>query len=91
MEPIIDFILDGELFSSRPWKIVPRVGEIVLLKNGEVWTEVTQVVWGDDSAAPPSSKRQWIQILCKQIEKPVQHPNAPAQATAKAAHDAGEN
>lgn len=68
MEPVVDFILDGELFASRLWKMIPRVGEIILLKNGDVWAEVTQVIWGDDSKSRSSMNRQWIQVVCKQID-----------------------
>lgn len=69
LRPIVDFILDGKLFASRDWDIIPRKGEIVLLRNGEIFAEVLQVIWGDDSATPRSLKRQWIQIVCKQVEK----------------------
>jgi hypothetical protein len=67
--PIIDIILDGAPFTSLfSWTLIPRAGEIVLLRNGDVWAKVTQVVWGDDSAAKSSGlDRQWIQILCKTI------------------------
>jgi hypothetical protein len=69
MQPIVEFILDGKLFAARTWQVIPRVGEVVLLKNGEVWAEVTQVVWGDDSKVPIGIERQWVQILCKTIER----------------------
>jgi hypothetical protein len=70
MQPIIDIVLDGSRFASRTtWTLIPRVGEVILLKNGEVWAKVTQVVWGDDSAASAAGlERQWIQVLCKTID-----------------------
>ena len=68
MDPIVEFILDGELFAQRNWKIIPRAGEIVLLNNGEIWSEVTQVIWSDDSQAR-HTERQWVQIVCKIIER----------------------
>lgn len=71
MNPVVDIILDGERYAARNWTIIPRVGEIVILKGGEVWAEVTQVVWGDDSAAGQFSNRQWIQLICKTIERPA--------------------
>ena len=64
MGQIVDFILDGELYAQRRWKTIPRVGETILLKNGEIFAEVRHVVWGDET---PELKRQWIQILCKTI------------------------
>lgn len=69
MQPLVDFILDGRLFAAKMWTAIPRVGEVVLLKDGKVWAEVTQVVWGDDSSAKASGiDRQWIQVLCKTME-----------------------
>lgn len=70
MKPIIDIILDGELFACREWEIIPRVGELVLLKKGDVWARVEQVLWGDDSAAPSSINRQWIHLVCKKTGRP---------------------
>lgn len=67
MQPIVEFILDGKLFAERNWAIIPRTGEIVLLKKGEVWAEVTQVIWGDDSTVLSGIKRQWVQVMCKTI------------------------
>lgn len=69
MQPLIDFIVDDELFASRStWGVVPRVGDTVLLKGGKVWVEVTRVVWSDDSAAEAHKlNRQWVQLLCKTI------------------------
>lgn len=69
MQPIVEFILDGKLFASRNWAIIPRSGEIVLLKKGSVWAKITQVVWGDDSQAPSGIERQWVQLVCKTIER----------------------
>ena len=69
MEPIVEFIMDGKLFASRSWIIIPRIGEIVLLRNGEIFAEVQNVFWGDDSASPSSMKRQWVQIICKQVDR----------------------
>lgn len=68
MNPVVDIILDGKIFGMRTWTIIPRIGEIVLLKNGEVWAKVKQVVWGNDSKAPPGVERQWIQLLCETID-----------------------
>lgn len=71
MEPIIDIILDGKLFTSRNiWKITPRVGEIILLKNGTVFAEVKQIVIGNDSA---NKNRQWIQLACETLSKSIAH------------------
>ena len=73
MKPLIDFILDGRPFAMRnTWDAIPRVGDTVIFKNGEVWADVVRVIWGDDSAASSVSiKRQWVQILCKTIENPT--------------------
>lgn len=75
MLPIIDILLDGNKFAMRnTWALVPRVGDTVILKNGEVFAEVTRVVWGDDSAATGAGlERQWVQLLCKTI---AQHDKA---------------
>lgn len=72
MKPLIDFILDGKLFAMRnTWDSIPRVGDTVIFKNGEVWADVVRVIWGDDSAASSASiERQWVQILCKTVENP---------------------
>jgi hypothetical protein len=71
MLPIIDILLDGRNFAIRnTWALIPRVGDTVLLKNGEVFAEVTRVVWSDDSAATGAGLpgRQWLQLLCKTID-----------------------
>lgn len=80
MDPIIEFIVDGKLFAQRNWRLIPRVGEIVLLRNGEVWVEVIQVYWGDDSAAPAATERQWVQLACKLIAAPTANREKPAGA-----------
>lgn len=65
MKPLIDFIVDGQKFAMRnSWDTIPRVGDTVILKGGEVWVEVTRVIWSDYSAA---IERQWVQLLCKTI------------------------
>jgi len=71
MPPMIDFIVDGKRFAARNWELIPRVGDTVILGNGKVWVEVTMVIWADDSAAPSSFERQWVQILCKTIDDPT--------------------
>lgn len=71
MEPIIDFIVDGKRFATRNWGSIPRVGDIVIWKGGEVWVEVTKVIWSDDSAMPASIDRPWVQISCKLIDDPT--------------------
>jgi len=73
MKPLIDFVVDGKQFAMRnTWDIVPRVGDTVILKGGEVWVEVTRVIWGDDSQAEAARlDRQWVQLLCKTIPDPT--------------------
>lgn len=68
MEPVVDIILDGKKFAMRNWGIIPRVGDTVILKDGEIFAEVSRVVWGDDSACR-HKERQWVQLVCKTIEK----------------------
>lgn len=72
-KPLIDIIVDGELFAMRnSWDAVPRVGDTVILKGGEVWVEVTRVIFSDDSAAAYAGlDRQWVQLLCKTIQDPT--------------------
>lgn len=67
MKPIIDIILDGKIFGQRNWEIIPRAGDTILLKDGEIYATVKQVVWGDDSRAAPH-ERQWVQIVCTKDE-----------------------
>lgn len=51
---------------------MPRVGDTVILKGGEVWVEVTRVIWCDDSATSGAGlERQWVQLLCKTIDDPT--------------------
>ena len=75
MLPIIDILLDGKKFAIRnTWTLIPRVGDALLLKNGEVLAEVTGVIWSDDSAANAAGlERQWVQLLCKTIDQKVAH------------------
>lgn len=63
MDPIVDIIIDGALYASRTWTIIPRVGEIVIFNDAKVQAKVTDVVWGDDTRAPRGA-RQWVQVAC---------------------------
>ena len=67
MKPAVDIYLDGKKFAFRTWEIIPRVGDILLLRNGEIFAEVTCVFWGDDNSAPED--RQWVQIACKTVDR----------------------
>jgi hypothetical protein len=73
MKPLIDFIVDGKQFAMRNnWDVVPRVGDTVILKGGEVWVEVTRAIWSDDSQAEAALlDRQWVQLICKTITDPT--------------------
>ena len=73
MKPLIYFVVDGKKFAMRnSWDVVPRVGDTVILKGGEVWVEVTRVIWSDDTAAASAAlERQWVQLLCKSIPDPT--------------------
>lgn len=70
----IDIVLDGKLFAARTWESIPRIGEVLILKQGTVWAQVTQVVWGDSTRSAYSvlhpNDTQWIQLLCKTIDPP---------------------
>lgn len=68
--PVIDIYLDGKRFAMRTtWHHVPRVGDTLLLRDGEVWGEVVTVIWGDDTARDSAHlERQWVQILCMSVE-----------------------
>ena len=70
MLPIIDILLDGKKFAMRnTWALIPRVGDTVILKNGEVFAKVTRVYWSDDSSANAAGlERQWVQLVCKTVE-----------------------
>jgi hypothetical protein len=68
MLPIIDILLDGKRVDSlNHWSWIPRVGDTVMLKNGEVFSDVVRVVWADDSALAHSKTmhRQWVQLVCE--------------------------
>jgi len=67
MLPVVDIILDGKKFAMRNWAVIPRVGDHILLRNGEISALVESVVWGDDSQVR-HVERQWIQLLCKTVE-----------------------
>lgn len=67
MPPTIDILLDGTLYAARTWAHIPRVGDTLILKRGEVWAEVEKVVWSDDTACH-HVERQWIQLVCKTVE-----------------------
>lgn len=75
MGPAVDIILDGKKFAFRNWTIIPRVGDHVLLKNGEISALVESVIWGDDSACR-HTERQWIQLVCKTAESIVENGGA---------------
>ena len=70
MLPIIYILLDGKKFAMRnTWALIPRVGDTVILKNGEVFAKVTRVYWSDDSSANAAGlERQWVQLVCKTVE-----------------------
>lgn len=63
--PAIDVIIDGKRHAFVTWTIIPRVGELVMFNDGKIVGKVKQVVWADDTAAPPSMERQWIQLVCE--------------------------
>lgn len=44
----IDIILDGKRFGARSWHHVPRVGDTIMLRNGEIFATVRRVVWAED-------------------------------------------
>ncbi len=71
MRPLIEFIVDGEKYAARTWEQIPRAGDTVILAGGDVWVEVTRVIWADDSGTPHDPDRQWVQILCKTIDDPT--------------------
>ena len=57
----IDIILDGQRYAYRTWSHVPRVGDVIQLRGGEVHLEVVRVVWADDDARDHDC---WVQLLC---------------------------
>lgn len=69
MDPIVDILVDGKPYAIRNWREIPRVGDIINLKNGEVWGKVHAVVWSDDTACH-HTERQWIQLLCTTTPAP---------------------
>ena len=73
MKPLLDFLLDGKKYAMRTWDQIPRVGDTVIFKDGEVWAEVTRVIWAEDSAARSAGiqDRQWAQIICKSVQDPT--------------------
>jgi hypothetical protein len=73
MLPIIDIVLDGQLFAMRDnWALIPRVGDTVILKNGEIFAEIKRVVWGEDTpfSSASGNPRQWVQLVCETIDRP---------------------
>lgn len=76
--PVVDIILDGKPYAQRNWRILPRVGDFLLLKNGEVKAKVELVVWSDDTAYRPLGDRQWVQIACKTVESIDIDANVPS-------------
>lgn len=70
MNPAVDIYLDGEKFAFRTWEIIPRKGDMVILKGGEIFAEVTGVFWGDDSSYHGPGERQWVQLTCRTVPKP---------------------
>jgi hypothetical protein len=77
IDPAIDIILDGKRFAFRTWPIIPRVGDNILLRDGEISAVITRVVWGDDSSYHGPGERQWIQLVCKTIESITDQKTAP--------------
>lgn len=69
--PLIDFLVEGKRFAVvSDWLHVPRVGEFVLIRDGEICLEVVRVVWSEDSSARAAGlERQWVQLVCKIVEK----------------------
>ena len=73
MKPLLHFIVDGKLSATHLWDCIPRVGDTVILNGGDLWIEVTKVIWSDDSAVATFGihirvDRQWVQIICKKTD-----------------------
>lgn len=67
MKPLIEVLIDGRVFAQRNWDDIPRVGDTLILKDGEVWVTVNGCYWSNDSQVKHED-RLWIQLDCTLVK-----------------------
>jgi hypothetical protein len=67
MKTTIDISVDGQLFARRFWALIPRVGDVVMLRQGEIAVRVACVVWSEDVPPAPLNS-QVVNLFCKTVD-----------------------